>query len=239
MTPTFGPGHNPKVAGLFEPKSEQELIDRAWRLAGAPLGELARAQGVEVPDSLRRAKGWVGQLVERALGATAKSLAEPDFRDLGVELKTIPVDRRGHPKESTFVSSIPLGELAQVDWESSRVRKKLARVLFVPVEAEPEIPIAERRLGSPLLWSPSPEEEDRLRADWRTLAGLIAEGYAETLTAHAGECLQVRPKAKDSSARTRYQDADGADELTLPRGFYLRASFTKDLLRRHYSLPPG
>lgn len=227
------------MAGLFEPRTEEELLQRAWSLAGASLEALARAQGVSVPDSLRRAKGWVGQLIERALGATAKSLAEPDFRDLGVELKTIPVDRRGHPRESTFVSSIPLGELAQIEWESSRVRKKLARVLFVPVEAEPKIPIGQRRVGAPLIWSPSPEEEDQLRADWRTLAGLIAEGYADSLTAHAGACLQVRPKAKDASARTLYQDADGADELTLPRGFYLRASFTKALLQRSYSLPSG
>ncbi len=237
MTDRRTGGHKRFVPGLFEPRTEEELVKKAWSLAGAPLSELARAQGLEIPESLVRAKGWVGQLVERALGATAKSLAEPDFRELGIELKTIPVDRRGHPKESTFVSSIALGELAADSWETSRVRKKLARVLFVPVEAEPSIPIANRRLGAPLLWSPSEAEEHRLRADWQSLAGLIQSGYAESITAHAGECLQVRPKAKDSRARTKYQDADGADELTLPRGFYLRATFTRDLLGAHFSLP--
>lgn len=227
------------MGGLFEPRSEAELLERAWAIAGLPLSELAARQGVRVPTSLERAKGWVGQLVERALGATSKSRAEPDFKDLGVELKTIPVDRRGQPRESTFVSSIPLGELSLGDWTRSRVRMKLARVLWVPVEAEPELAIADRRVGAPLLWSPSPEEEARLEADWRRLAELIDAGYADTITAHLGECLQVRPKAPDAGARRRYEDAEGAHDLTLPRGFYLRASFTRDLLSRHYSLPGG
>lgn len=225
------------MAGLFEPRSEAELLERAWALAGRPLQELAAEQGVAVPNSLERAKGWVGQLVERALGATSKSRAQPDFLELGVELKTIPVDRRGQPKESTFVSSIPLGELSLGDWEQSRVREKLARVLWVPVEAEPSIAIGDRRLGAPLLWSPSPEEELQLQADWRQLAELIGSGYADSITAHLGACLQVRPKAPNASARRSYQDADGADDLTLPRGFYLRASFTRAILSRSYSLP--
>src|SRR5688500_18797590 len=94
-------------AGMFEaasaPATESELMARARALSGMSLAELARQFGIAVPEAQLRAKGWVGQLLERALGATAGSRAKPDFEALGIELKTLPVDGRGQPKESTFV----------------------------------------------------------------------------------------------------------------------------------------
>ena len=59
------------------PASEQELVERAEALAGLSLRELAERWAVPVPPDLRRAKGFVGGLVERALGASAGSRAPP------------------------------------------------------------------------------------------------------------------------------------------------------------------
>ena len=94
-----------------------------------------------------RAKGIAGQILEKALGATAGSRAEPDFVALGIELKTIPLDATGKPKESTFVCSISLSAMADTEWEQSTVLKKLSKVLFVPVEAASETPLRDRRVG--------------------------------------------------------------------------------------------
>ena len=99
--------------GPRPPRDEAELLARAEQLAGRTLGQLAGDLGAEVPPDLRHAKGWVGQLIERALGATAGSRAEPDFQHLGVELKTLPVDRRGRPLETTFVCTIALSEVGE------------------------------------------------------------------------------------------------------------------------------
>lgn len=218
------------------PASEAELLARARALAGLPLGELAARLDRPVPPDLKRAKGFVGQLVELGLGATASSRAGPDFAHLGIELKTLPVDRSGHPVESTFVCTIALCDVGDIEWEKSPVRAKLARVLFVPVEGERERPVAERRLGTPLCWSPSPEEERDLKFDWDELAGRIGKGDVESITGHLGRYLQVRPKAADSSARRRALDADGIAFRALPRGFYLRAAFTARIVRAHYAL---
>src|SRR5205085_10386128 len=105
------------------------------------LGAIAARHGVVVPADLRLNKGWAGQLLETALGATAASRAEPDFPQLGIELKTVPIDRRGRPLESCFVASL---DLAAPDrrWETSPVRCKLARVAWVAVEAAADIPLA-------------------------------------------------------------------------------------------------
>ena len=219
------------------PASEEELMARARKLAGLRLGELAAALGVDSPADLRRAKGWVGQLVERALGAESGSRAQPDFVRLGIELKTLPVDARGRPCESTFVCSIALTRVADLEWEGSPVWQKLRRVLWVPVEGERGIAPARRLIGEPLLWSPSAAEEAELRFDWEELAGIIGRGDVESITGHLGRWLQVRPKARDSHARRAGMDRDGAVFQALPRGFYLRASFTGRVLSQHYRLP--
>ena len=49
------------------PASEQELVERAQALAGLSLRELAERCNVPVPPDLRRAKGFVGGLVERVV----------------------------------------------------------------------------------------------------------------------------------------------------------------------------
>ena len=77
------------------PTSERELMARANSIAGLSLAELALQNAWQIPTSLRRAKGWVGALLEAELGASAGSAPEPDFQAIGIELKTIPVRRDG------------------------------------------------------------------------------------------------------------------------------------------------
>lgn len=219
------------------PSSEAELLARAESLAGRTLADLAAEFSLPVPLDLRRAKGWAGQLLERFLGATAASRAEPDFPQLGIELKSLPVDRRGRPCESTFVCTIALTSIGDTEWERSLVRKKLARVLWMPLEGERNIAVAERQLGTPLLWSPDAEDEAALRFDWDELAGIIGRGDVESLTGHVGRFLQVRPKAANGSARRVARDEEGVYFEALPRGFYLRSSFTAGILRKFFQLP--
>lgn len=212
------------------PTSEEELRLRADRCAGYSLGELAAEFGRAVPPDLHGHKGWVGHLLELALGATAKSRDVPDFEAIGIELKSLPIDARGRPAESTFVCTIPLLDVASVEYEESRVYRKLRRVLWMPVEGERRLRVSERRIGTPFLWSPSPAEDACLRFDWETLAGLIGRGSIEQITGHLGIALQVRPKARDSSARRLGLDEDGVCVARLPRGFYLRAGFTHSIM---------
>ncbi len=188
-----------------------------------------------MPATSRRGKGWTGTVIERALGASAGSLPEPDFRLISVELKTVPIGVGRRPLESTYVCTVPLAGDAGPSWRDSNVRRKLARVLWMPFEGDRTIPLPARRIGSALLWSPSPEEEAALASDWETLMDRVVLGRVEEISAREGECLQIRPKAANAAARRRAIGSDGAYRPTLPRGFYLRASFTAALLARHYA----
>ena len=219
------------------PQSEQELLSRAYAMAGFTLAQLAATAGIPVPRDLRRDKGWTGQLIEWQLGASAGSRPEQDFPDLGIELKTIPVDPQGRPLETTFVGGAPLIGVSGQRWEESNVRNKLSRVLWIPVEGSRDIPVGDRRVGMPLLWSPNEEEEGLLRQDWEELMDMIVLGEVEQISARHGQVLQLRPKAANSKALTRAIGRNGQPIMTLPRGFYLKIEFTHQLLQRHFALP--
>lgn len=218
------------------PEDEASLLARAQDLAGLTLETLAARAGLPMPADLKRDKGWVGMLLEWHLGASAGSKAEQDFAHLGIELKTIPIDTQGKPLETTFVCVAPLTGNSGVTWRTSHVRHKLARVLWIPVEGEREIPLRERRVGTPLLWSPDAEEDEMLRQDWEELMDMIVLGRVEQITARHGAWLQIRPKAANSKALTEGIGDQGQPIMTLPRGFYLKKSFTGPLLARHFLL---
>ena len=147
------------------PRSEETLLAHAQAMAGERLAALAHGQGLAVPAESRRAKGWAGQLIEAYLGATAGSLSEPDFQDIGVELKTIPVRADGEPRESTYVCTVPLTGESSTSWPGCNVQSKLARVLWVPIVTDDATNPGDRIIGWPLLWSPSAEEASALEAD--------------------------------------------------------------------------
>lgn len=212
------------------PKTEDELLARCNVLVGTTLGQVAEQLGILVPEDLRRNKGWVGNLLESALGADAGNQAEPDFVGLGIEMKTLPLNAAGQPKESTYVCTVSMKQTGELRWEECWLRKKLAHVLWVPIEADNSIPINERYIGQALLWKPSKRQEAILEQDWNELMDRIVLGQQSEITAKEGQYLQLRPKAAHSRALAQGISSDGRSEQINPKGFYLRTAFTKQLL---------
>ena len=212
------------------PQTLEQLLSQAQSIAGLTFGELADELNIPVPPDLKRDKGWVGVLLERALGATAGSKAEQDFSHLGIEFKTLPINAEGYPLETTFVSLAPLVQNSGVKWENSHVRHKLSCVLWMPIEGSRHIPLRERHIGAPILWKPTAEQERQLKQDWEELMDLIVLGKLDQITARIGEVMQLRPKGANSRAVTKGIGKNGEVIDTLPLGFYLRKEFTAQIL---------
>ncbi|MGB0895049.1 MAG: DNA mismatch repair endonuclease MutH [Parashewanella sp.] len=216
------------------PTSLDELLARADNIAGLTLGQLAQLNKQAVPENLKRDKGWVGQLIERELGAIAGSKPQQDFIHLGVELKTIPINANGTPLETTFVTTTPLIEISGLRFDDSVLFHKLQRVLWVPIEGDRQIPICDRRIGTPFLWRPNSTQLRQLKQDWEEIMELIALGKVTSITARHGEVLQLRPKAANSKSLTESIAENGATQLTNPRGFYLKTQFTSQILAEQF-----
>ena len=216
------------------PSSIDELLQRAEQLAGLTLGELGHMANIRVPKDFKREKGWSGQLLELALGAQAGSKAQQDFANIGVELKTIPIDLTGKPLETTYVCYAHLTDVAGIHWATSSVRNKLNKVLWVPIDGRRDISPSERCIATPFLWSLRAEQEAALRQDWEEIMDMIAMGDIENITARHGEYLQLRPKAANGSALTDAIGRNGQIVQTRPRGFYLRKEFTSKILADYF-----
>jgi len=134
---------------MSPPASADDLLSRCHAIAGLTLGELAYMAHIAIPENLQRHKGWPGMLIEKWLGANAGSKPQQDFPELGIELKTIPIDRQFAPLETTYVCFAPLLMAPGVTWETSNVRNKLQQVLWLPVEGERTIPANCLKLEKP------------------------------------------------------------------------------------------
>ena len=197
------------------PASTAELVERCIGIAGRTVGEVAALYRVSVPPDLKYARGFIGRLLEQALGADHRARNAPDFPALRVELKSIPIDPRGRPRQPTRVCQVPTLRRGHAEyWEQSLLRSKLACILWIPVQSERHQPITHHRIGGPLLRRLPAHEETVLRADWEECMALLGTGQAEQLGADVGQYLQVRAASRAGA-----------------RNFYLRTRYTERILR--------
>jgi DNA mismatch repair protein MutH len=208
------------------------LLSHARALIGVELGALADGLGLPVPVGRVRTKGWSGQVIEQELGAAVGGARGPDFGALGIELKTVPVTAALAPIESTAVCQIDPISIAGESWQTSYVREKLARVLFIALEVPPRArSVGDRRVTAVGLWTPSRDEEDTLRADFELFVrDYFRRGRADDITGHMGVALQVRPKGRDAADLRDGYDADGRPTRVGKCGFYLRPGFVGRIL---------
>ncbi len=212
------------MANDRDPPDLAALLAHARALVGAELGEIADGLGLPVPHGQVRTKGWPGQILERELGVEAGGVRGPDFATLGIELKTVPVDADLTPRESTAVCQIDPIAIAAESWETSYVREKLLRVLFVALEVPPDDDsVGSRRVAAVRLWSPDFELFVR---------GYFRRGRTTEITGHLGQVMQVRPKGKNARDLRDGYDPQGNPMRVGKCGFYLRPAFVAALLRR-------
>lgn len=211
----------------------EALLAHARALVGVTLADLADGMGLPVPVGAVRTKGWPGQIIERELGAGEAGGRGQDFAALGVELKTVPVDPDLTPRESTAVCQIDPVAISGESWETSYVRHKLARVLWVALEVPPDgRDVGDRRVAAVRLWTPGPAEEEVLRADFDLFVRrFFRVGRGGEITGHHGVALQVRPKGRNAADLRGAYGPDGAPVRIGKSGFYLRPSFVGPIVR--------
>ena len=215
------------------PDTFEELISNLNNLVGHNLVDLAKIADVPVPISPTHGKGFTGELLELLLGATAQNLPIPDFPKLGLELKTLPVDKNLVPLESTFLSHAPLTNIRGLTFEKSPLYSKIIRVLFVVVIAQRDMDYQDRTVAGYFFYTPSKEDLEQIKRDYDELYELVKTGQVETINARIGHIIQMRPKGADGKALTDCIGPDGEIIKTRPRGFYMRRAYTAQLVKNN------
>ena len=188
-----------------------------------------------MPVGRVRTKGWSGQVIEHELGVAVGGARGPDFEALGIELKTVPVTPALVPLESTAVCQIDPIAIAGESWETSYVRAKLARVLFVALEVPPGArSVGDRRVAAVRLWAPARDEEAALRADFELFVReYFRRGRAAEITGHLGERAAGAPEGpRRRRPARRLRRGRAARRASARCGFYLRPAFVARILAR-------
>jgi DNA mismatch repair protein MutH len=229
------------AADLAPAAALAQLLRHARALLGTSLADLADGLGLGVPIGHLRTKGWAGQIIERELGAGDGGEHGPDFAQLGVELKTVPVTTDLVPLESTAVCQIDPIAIAADSWASSYVRRKLARVLFVALEVPHRaVPVGDRRVTAVCLWTPSAADEALLASDFEHFVQVFFRtGRASEITGHQGKVLQVRPKGRNAADVRRAYGPRGQPIWLGKCGFYLRPGLVGRILRDAAGVGPS
>lgn len=213
------------------PKTLGQLLAYCQAIAGKTVAQVAQKHAVELIDNLQFNRGWLGNLIELALGAQAGSKPTQDFIELGVELKTLAITPTGGAKSDVFVSSLPTNSYMMQAWETSHVFYKLKKILFVPVESNPEVPLGQRRIGKAFFWSPNAQELEQMRQDWELIMQILTQHDYNALKSNVGKLLCVRVKALNSKQNVASKDLDGFNLNLPPLSFYLRRSFLNEILK--------
>lgn len=196
---------------------------------GQRMCEIAQIKGF----ALKNRKGDIGQIVEQLFGVKPSSYAGPDLPELGIEIKTLPVNLCGAVIENTYVNKISL-PFRETDFEHSCLWQKIKKIIFVPVIGDKQDKLENRRLGQPFIWEASGGEFRQLKQDWLDLTQYLRLGMWTLINSKLGEILHIRPKAAHGRDLSTF-DALGQEHCILPMGFYLRKSFTQLLIEKNYA----
>ncbi len=216
------------------PKSFDELIESLNSICGKTFLELCDMCKVSLPISTVHGKGFAGELIELCLGASAGNASIPDFPNLGLELKTVPVDDNLEPLESMFISYAPLTNMRNLTFEQSSLFAKISRVLFVIIHAPRSESLESRKVLGYFFYSPTKDEMSLIARDFYELMELVKTGQIECITARFGTVIQMRPKCANGKALTDCIGPLGVFIKTRPRGFYMRRKFIKELLKKYW-----
>jgi len=111
----------------YNPRDKKSVIDYAKLLKGKTLREIC---GSRILEHTYKGRGSFGQILEKFyFGYTPNSKPEPDFSEIGVELKTSPVkrlvSREYRSKERLVLNIINYPDVINQKFEQSDFWKKM------------------------------------------------------------------------------------------------------------------
>jgi DNA mismatch repair protein MutH len=206
----------------YRTASESEILSLALELPGLLLGDLPGSRFAATSGASGRHEA--GLAIESFFGVPPNSSPEPDFPSAGIELKTVPLERRLiglRTKERTVISMIDYFNLAEDrEWGAASVRKKL-NILFVFFEHLRGRPKASFPITHVLHWMPTGDVLQEIGKDWKTVFDKVMVGRAHELTESDG--LILGPCTKSSGKRDTAQPF--SDVPARRRAFALKQRF--------------
>ena len=220
---------------------EFEVQSRINHYSGQTIGQIASRLNITIPSS----KNAVRSIIMKLLGFHGNNMKIKEFKQLGVEIKVIPIEReRKKLLESISFPAIKFKEFAKETWEDSSLSLDLTKILFIPVSKSKtsSADLRERVLEDSFFWSPSSNEMKIIKNEWlnyqkEVRKGIQIEkiprntkkGYIEQTSLpneSSTQIVHMRTHAKDSNDR----DTDDFETSIVKHSFWLNKKFVNSLI---------
>ena len=211
-------------------KNKEELLEAARNSLNIPFKDLDKTNRLSSP------KGGVGQMVEESVFEYhANSESEPDFSNLGIELKVSPMIKRKDgtykAKERMVLNIINYMTENLESFYDSHLWHKNKEILMMFYEHNYEMPKNYWFLQEILDFTWPQEDLNIVKNDWKIIASKIKNGKAHELsesdTMYLGACT------KGATAESSFRQQPFSDIPAKQRAYSLKQSYVNYILA-HY-----
>lgn len=180
----------------YNPSDKNSIIEYAKKLKGKSLRQVCNPKVLEHSYS---GKGNFGQVLEKFyFGYEPNSLAEADFAQIGMELKSSPLKQLKNDeyrsKERLVLNIINYINVVNQDFENSDFFKKNESILLIFYLHNTGFDILDYLIKLVDEWSFSSTDLEIIKKDWELIKRKIAEGKAHELsegdTFYLGACTK-------------------------------------------------
>lgn len=208
----------------YNPRDKQSIIEYASLLMGSTLREHVDVDSI---PSTKKRRGIFGNAVEKYYFMyDLNSDSNPDFNEVGMELKTTPLIRRKKgqysAKERLVITNINYMNVVNEQFETSALLHKASDILLISYLYEKEKDPLDYIIEVVAEWGLPEEDLDVIKRDWETVVDKVRQGKAHEISGSDTLYLEACTKAADSSVR---RSQPFSDIPAKPRAWALKASY--------------
>lgn len=208
----------------YKPDDRDSILAYAQKLVGSTL----RAHiDVDAIDDPARRKGSFGNAVEEYyFKYDINSNSNPDFDQVGIELKTTPLKYNGKgnlvSKERLVITMINYRDVVNETFETSHLLAKASNILLISYLYEKDKDPLDYPIKVVALWGLPEEDMPVFKKDWKTVVNKVRAGKAHEISGSDTLYLEACTKAAKATDR-RTQPFSNIPAK--PRAWALKASY--------------
>ena len=211
------------------PKTEKELIIKSNKISGIRITDFCKPFNEFFSEKTKKSSGYLGKILEIYLGTSGKNFPIPDFPNLNIELKSLPLNKNMLPKNIVKICSTSFFPLeTNYSWETSIVKRKLEKVLWIPFQSDKSVPYHRRRILQPFL-SNLKGYEKIIKEDYENIITLLFLGKLNLISPTLGKYLILKPISSNKNL-TNFLNDKGELIKTNFVGFYINKKFLKKII---------
>jgi DNA mismatch repair protein MutH len=214
----------------YNHNSAKSILEYSKKLKNLSLRE---ACGIEIEKHGYKGKGNFGQLLEKFyFGYEPNSFAEPDFVEVGIELKSSPLkilkNKELRSKERLVLNIIDYMSVHKEEFKKSSFWKKNAHLLLVFYLYEKDLDILDYIIKLVDEWTYPEQDLKIIKQDWEIITQKIKEGRAHEIS--EGDTFYLGACTKGATALSSFRKQPNSPEPAKQRAYSLKSGYVNHII---------